>query len=79
MKKLKEYGDAILRSNMSGYEITEEDIQGMLKYLKAFHSENANREFAEEMLRYLKAASRRLAFTDPDALEELYNEFTSEK
>lgn len=64
---------------MSGYKITEEDIQGMLKYLKAFHPENADREFAEEMLQYLKAASRRLALTNPDTLEELYNEFTSEK
>lgn len=64
-----------LRKTMSGYEITEEDIQGMLKYLKAFHPENANREFAEEMLRYLKAASRRLALTDPDALDELYEAF----
>lgn len=61
---------------MSGYEITKQDIQGMLKYLKAFHPENANREFAEEMLRYLKAISRRLAFTDPEALEDLYKEFT---
>jgi hypothetical protein len=59
----------------SGYEITEEDIQGMLRYLKAFHPENAKREFAEEMLRYLKAMSRRLALTDPDALEELYDAF----
>lgn len=64
-----------LRKNMSGYEITEEDIQGMLRYLEAFHPENANREFAEEMLRYLKAASRRLALTDPDALDELYESF----
>lgn len=64
---------------MSGYEITEEDIQGMLRYLKAFHPENANREFAEEMLRYLKAASRRLALTDPDALNELYEAFQKER
>lgn len=60
---------------MSGYEINEKDIQGMVKYLEVFHPENANHEFAEEMLRYLKAASRRLAVSDPDALDKLYEEF----
>lgn len=60
---------------MSGYEINEKDIQSMVKYLEVFHPENANHEFAEEMLRYLKAASRRLAVGDPDALDELYEEF----
>ena len=64
---------------MSGYEITEEDIKGMLRYLKAFHPENANREFAKEMLRYLKAASRRMALTDPDALDELYRAFQQDR
>ena len=64
---------------MSDYEITEKDVEGMLKYLKVFHPENANREFAEEMLHYLKATYHRLALTDPDALNELYDEFTSKK
>lgn len=64
---------------MSGYQITEQDIQGMLRYLKAFHPENANREFAEEILRYFKATARRMALTDPDALDELYAEFTANK
>ena len=64
---------------MSGYEINEKDIQGMLKYLEVFHPENANHEFAEEMLRYLKAASRRLALSDPDALDEFYNSFIKAK
>lgn len=64
---------------MSGYEVNEKDIQGVLKYLELFHPENANREFAEELLRYFKAASRRMALTDPDALDKLYDEFTSEK
>lgn len=60
---------------MSGYEINEKDIQSMVKYLEVFHPENANHEFAEEMLRYLKAASRRLATSDPDTLDKLYEEF----
>jgi len=64
---------------MSGYEVNEKDIQGVLKYLELFHPENANHEFAEELLRYFKAASRRMALTDPDALDKLYEEFTSGK
>lgn len=61
---------------MSNYKITEQDIQGMLKYLKVFHPENANRDFAEEMLRFFKAGYRRMSLTDPDALDKLYEEFT---
>ena len=64
---------------MSGYEINEKDIQGVLKYLELFHPENANHEFAEELLRYVKAASRRMALTDPDVLDALYHDFQRSK
>lgn len=64
---------------MNGYEVNEKDIQGVLKYLELFHPENANHEFAEELLRYFKAVSRRLALTDPDALDMLYDAFMKEK
>lgn len=64
---------------MSDYEITEQDIESTVKYLQIFHPENANREFAIEMLAYLKASVHRLALTDPDALNELYIAFTGSK
>ncbi|HEU4914914.1 MAG TPA: hypothetical protein VFT16_05980 [Candidatus Saccharimonadales bacterium] len=64
---------------MSGYEVNEKDIQGVLKYLELFHPENANHGFAEELLRYVKVASRRMALTDPDALDALYNDFQRSK
>ena len=64
---------------MSGYEITQRDIDAMLNYLKIFDPKNANREYAEEFLRYLKAASRRLVLTDPDAIDELYKAFVDSK
>ncbi len=57
---------------MSDYEITEKDIENTVKYLRIFHPENANKEFAVELLQYFKSAYHRLAVTDPDALEELY-------
>jgi hypothetical protein len=64
---------------MSGYTITEEDIEKTLNYLRIFHPENANREFAEEFLKYWKAAYRRIGAIDPDALDELYDAFTKKK
>ena len=60
---------------MSDYKITEQDIEGMLQYLRVFHPENANEDYAVEMLEYLKATFHRLALTDPDALDELYQAF----
>lgn len=64
---------------MSGYKITEEDIQGMLKYLQVFHPDNANRNYAEEILEYMKAGYHRLALTNPDALDKLYEAFQKSK
>ena len=64
---------------MSDYEITEQDIESTVKYLQIFHPENANREFAVEMLEYLKASVHRLALTNPEALDKLYKSFTSDR
>lgn len=59
-------------ADMSDYKITEKDIESTVNYLRIFHPENANREFAVEMLEYLKATTHRLALTDPRTLDELY-------
>lgn len=61
------------------YEITEKDIESMVNYLRIFHPENANQEFATEMLEYLKASYHRLALTDPNALDGLYDAFEASK
>lgn len=74
-RQLVERGNAILKSSMSDFKITEQDVQSTLKYLKIFHPESANRGFAEEMLHYLKATYHRIALTDPDILDELYENF----
>ena len=65
--------------HMSDYEITEKDIESVVNYLRIFHPEDANREFAVELLEYLKASYHRLALTSPDALEELYLAFEKSK
>ena len=64
---------------MSDYEINEQDIEGTVKYLQIYHPENASREFAVEMLEYLKASFHRLALSDPNALDELYEAFLLKK
>jgi predicted RNA-binding protein (virulence factor B family) len=61
------------------YEITEQDIESMVDYLHIFHPENATREYAVEILEYLKASYHRLALTDPGALEDLYKAFEQSK
>lgn len=65
--------------DMSDYEITGSDIASVVNYLRIFHPDDANREFAVELLEYLKASYHRLALTSPDALEELYKAFEKSK
>ena len=64
---------------MEHYKITEADIEGMIYYLRVYHPENANREYAAELLEYMKATYHRLALTNPDVLGELYEAFQRSK
>lgn len=59
---------------MSGYEITEKDIDAVVKWLEAYHPEKATRDYATEMLLALKASYRKLASLDLDTLEEIYKD-----
>jgi len=64
---------------MSGYQINEKDIEAMVNYLHIFHPENANRAYAVELLNYLRASARRLAFTEPEALNQIYSDYERSK
>ena len=64
---------------MAGYTVTKKDTEMMLHYLSIFHPENANEPFARELLYYMKATYRRLALSDPDALEQIYESFAKQK
>lgn len=66
-------------TNMHDYKITEKDIDAMVNYLRIFHPENANREYAVELFKYLKATARRMAFTEPEALNKIYDDYESSK
>ena len=69
----------LLLGTMSDYQITEKDVESTLNYLRIFHPEKAKREYAVELLEYLKAGYHRLALTKPEALEELYEAFQKSK
>lgn len=64
---------------MEHYKITEADIEGMIYYLRVYHPENANREYAAELLEYMKASYQRLALTNLNVLDDLYEAFQKSK
>lgn len=67
-----------MSSIMSDYEITNEQIEAMLRYLQNFHPEQANHEFAENWLRYWKSKIRNMSLDnlDNDKMEEMFEAFT---
>lgn len=64
---------------MEHYKITEADVEGMIYYLRVYHPENANREYATELLEYMKATYQRLALTNLNVLDDLYEAFQKSK
>lgn len=59
---------------MSDFKITDEDISAVVRYLKIFHPENANRKFALFMLESTKSAIHNVAIDNPDDIEVLYEQ-----
>jgi len=64
---------------MSGYELSDKDIDGMVRWLQAQHPENANRDYAAGMLISMKLMYRKLGWDDPDKLEDFYLEYDSRR
>jgi hypothetical protein len=56
------------------YEISGQDIDSVLKYLKLNDPENATPEKAIAMLEDLQAGIHMLAHSNPELLEKLYKE-----
>lgn len=59
---------------MSDYKITDEDIQGMLNFLKHHNPEQANEEHARAYLEWFKARIHEVSVEDPTN-EDLYQLF----
>ena len=56
---------------MSGYRINEEDIRRVIRYLKANKPENANREYAIQLLQIIQSSAVRISINAPGFVEEL--------
>lgn len=61
--------------NMTGYIPTDEDIAAMVRDLKQTGPENANPEYAREMLIRMKLMYRELGRIDEDLLHKELEEF----
>jgi hypothetical protein len=61
------------------YEISDEDIDAMLRHLKFTDPENATREQAKAKLEELQAGFHKIAHTDPEKLGKLRAEIDSYK
>lgn len=64
-----------MMDRMSGYEITDQDVARVVNWLKDRDPDNANEEFAKEMLLAMKMSYREVGLTDPDSLEKFYEEY----
>lgn len=61
------------------YEISEQDIEVTLRYLKYHDPENATRDKAIAMLEELKAGIHSMAHNNPDLLIELQKDLDKHK
>ncbi len=59
---------------MAGYEITDEDIQTVTKWLSVEDPKNANVEFARELLFRVKMLVREIGKDDITVLEKAHKE-----
>lgn len=67
---------------MSDFQITEEVIDKVVQYMRIFHPERADREYARAMLEYIKSALHEIARNNPDDIEamcEAYEKSLSQK
>ncbi len=60
------------------YNISEEDIQKVINYLKFHDPKNADREYAIEFIESMQVKSNEIARTDEELAEEILN-FTRSK
>lgn len=64
--------------NMTGYMPTDEDIAAMVRDLEKNDPENANPEYARQMLIKMKLMYRELGRIDEDLLHKEMEEFKQE-
>lgn len=60
---------------MSDYQISEEDIDGVMHYMKIFHPEKADRAYCRALLEYFKSGLHKIARSNPDDIEAIYESY----
>lgn len=64
---------------MSGYQISDEDVEVAVRYMRFFNPENANPEYCRAALEAFHAGIitglRNIALDTPDAFEELFEKY----
>ncbi len=60
---------------MNTYQISDEDIDGAVRYMEIFHPERANREYCRALLEYVKESLHQIARSNPDDIEALYEQY----
>lgn len=65
---------------MSDFQITEEVIDAVIRYMKTVHPESpekASREYVRDMLQFVKNGLRAVAQNNPDDIEKMYEDYES--
>jgi tRNA A37 threonylcarbamoyltransferase TsaD len=60
---------------MSNYQISNKDIDAVVRYFEIFHPERASREYAQQLLEYIQSALHDIAINNPDDIEAMYQQF----
>ena len=68
-----------MNAKAGNYQITEKDIDVVLRFLKATDPEQATPEMAIEILEHLHTTFHTMSHTDPDALAKIYEDLKKQK
>lgn len=60
---------------MNTYQITDEDVDGVVRYMEIHHPEKADRDYCRTLLEYVKSSLHQIARNNPDDIEALYEKY----
>lgn len=66
---------------MSGYQISDEDVEATVRYMKIYHPEKSDPDYCRQMLEAFQAGLiaglREIAISKPDDIEVLFEQYES--
>ncbi len=68
-----------MNAKAGNYQITEKDIDVVLRFLKATDPDHATPEMAIEILEQLHTTFHTMSHTNPDALAKIYEDLKKQK